>query len=733
MEELESTETEQDDQYLLTADDAELLQEILKHNLSHQSGEKRKFRFQDLKFTRQLSTFQNLGTTAPQFHGFFVLFWMGVTLMLFRLAANNWRTYGSIWGKNEIIRLMMDKDVIVLGLTDLLLCWSTGFCLILQRVVLKGYIRWNGLGWLIQNIWQTTYLGVVIWWAYHRDWPWTHTVFIVLHCLAMLMKQHSYAAYNGYLSEMYRKRNMLKASLSQTRVKERRHPTSAKMGYSSAVDTELNSEIMDLKKKDFSRRSSELQNYSRSHETDQLLSLIGTIETGVPLEPSQVKSLRELLEQEIEVLSEGLKGRCSLTNNHYPQNLTIGNICDFMALPTLVYELEYPRTKKIDWLYVAEKTLATFGIIVVMIAVSQSWIYPVVMDTVRMKEEGMTAQQRLREFPWVLGDLLFPFMMEYLLAFYVIWECVLNAVAEITMFADRGFYSDWWNSVSWDQFARDWNRPVHNFLFRHVYHGSISEYRLSRVSASLITFLLSACVHELLMLCIFRRLRGRQVSLTVVVEVYISHPERSTKRAILLLTDVIGHRFINAQLIADQLAANDYLVVMPDLFHGDPVPLNNRPASFDLMSWLKGPPGHLANRVEPVVQAILKEMKSNMGCERVGAVGYCFGAKYAVRLLRPGLCDVAYVAHPSFVDAEELQAIQGPLSIAAAETDSIFPAPKRHESEDILAKTGQPYQINLFSGVEHGFAVRADITKPTIRFAKESAFLQAVAWFDQYL
>lgn len=71
---------------------------------------------------------------------------------------------------------------------------------------------------------------------------------------------------------------------------------------------------------------------------------------------------------------------------------------------------------------------------------------------------------------------------------------------------------------------------------------------------------------------------------------------------------------------------------MPDLFHGDPVPLNNRPASFDLMSWLKGPPGHLANRVEPVVQAILKEMKSNMGCERVGAVGYCFGVWFMSRI-----------------------------------------------------------------------------------------------------
>lgn len=68
-----------------------------------------------------------------------------------------------------------------------------------------------------------------------------------------------------------------------------------------------------------------------------------------------------------------------------------------------------------------------------------------------------------------------------------------------------------------------------------------------------------------------------------------------------------------------------------------------------------------------------------------------------------------------------------------AETDSIFPAPKRHESEGVLSKIGQPYQISLFSGVEHGFAVRADVSNPDLRFAKESAFYQAVAWFNQYL
>jgi sterol O-acyltransferase len=219
---------------------------------------------------------------------------------------------------------------------------------------------------------------------------------------------------------------MLKASLDQIKAKEIGLAISTETGHSSAVNMELNTEITNVKRKDSTRCSSNLQTYSPSHETNQLSSLIRTIETGVPFKLNQVKSIRELLEQEIEILSEGLKGRCSLTNNHYPHNLTMKIICDFMSLPTLVYELEYPRTKKIDWLYVVEKTLATFSTIVVMIAVSQSWIYPVVMDTVRMKEEGMTVQQRLQEFPWVFGDLIFPFMMEYLLAFYVIWECVVS-------------------------------------------------------------------------------------------------------------------------------------------------------------------------------------------------------------------------------------------------------------------------------------------------------------------
>lgn len=87
----------------------------------------------------------------------------------------------------------------------------------------------------------------------------------------------------------------------------------------------------------------------------------------------------------------------------------------------------------------------------------------------------------------------------------------------------------------------------------------------------------------------------------------------------------------------------------------------------------------------------------------------------------------------SFVTEEELRDIKGPLSISAAETDEIFTTELRHKSEHILKETKQPWQINLFSGVVHGFAVRCDVTIKLQKFAKEQAFLQAVAWFDEHL
>ncbi|KIO18192.1 hypothetical protein M407DRAFT_32129 [Tulasnella calospora MUT 4182] len=104
-------------------------------------------------------------------------------------------------------------------------------------------------------------------------------------------------------------------------------------------------------------------------------------------------------------------------------------------------------------------------------------------------------------------DLALPFMLSYLLLFYIIFECICNGFAEISRFADRQFYEDWWNSTSWDEFARKWNKPVHSFLLRHVYASSISDYKFSKPSAAMITFLLSALLHELVMAIVTKKIR----------------------------------------------------------------------------------------------------------------------------------------------------------------------------------------------------------------------------------
>ncbi|KAI1502091.1 Alpha/Beta hydrolase protein [Biscogniauxia marginata] len=214
------------------------------------------------------------------------------------------------------------------------------------------------------------------------------------------------------------------------------------------------------------------------------------------------------------------------------------------------------------------------------------------------------------------------------------------------------------------------------------------------------------------------------------ISTYVAYPaDKSTKRAVLLLTDVIGHKFINAQLIADEFARNGYFVVIPDLFAGDAVPLNPS-QGFNFMNWIQN---HLPGQIDPIVEAVLTEMRGQLGCERIAGVGYCFGGKYVCRFLKQGKLDVGFAAHPSMVDADELKEIQGPLSIAAAVKDEIFTAAKRHESEEILGQIGVPYQINLFSDVEHGFSVRCDLSQPRQKFAKEQSFAQAVGWLKQYL
>jgi dienelactone hydrolase len=135
------------------------------------------------------------------------------------------------------------------------------------------------------------------------------------------------------------------------------------------------------------------------------------------------------------------------------------------------------------------------------------------------------------------------------------------------------------------------------------------------------------------------------------------------------MTDVLGMDFPNTQLIADQFAQNGYLTVIPDVFNGSEVPFP-APESFDLHEYMENRMPR-TNTVDPMFEKVIKHLRYNLGVKRLGGVGYCFGGKYVCRFLKEGGLggeglDAGFTAHPSFVDAEEVRNIKGPLSIAAA-------------------------------------------------------------------
>lgn len=202
-----------------------------------------------------------------------------------------------------------------------------------------------------------------------RDWPWSHTVFFVLHGLVLLMKQHSYAFYNGHLSTLYQERELLcytHGILEQGTPDE--DPT---FGYSTSFSAASND------------HSDGITNVTGHHafasesapaEDTAIDEIIEEVNSEAPLSLEKVASYKMTLEDEISQLTKELVRNTTAPERAYPNNLTISNLCEYLVFPTVVYELEYPRSESINWGYVLEKTAATLGVLFVMNMVSQTFI-----------------------------------------------------------------------------------------------------------------------------------------------------------------------------------------------------------------------------------------------------------------------------------------------------------------------------------------------------------------------
>ncbi|SCU92264.1 LADA_0F15478g1_1 [Lachancea dasiensis] len=204
----------------------------------------------------------------------------------------------------------------------------------------------------------------------------------------------------------------------------------------------------------------------------------------------------------------------------------------------------------------------------------------------------------------------------------------------------------------------------------------------------------------------------------------------SNDKIIVILTDVYGIGLVNNRLIADQIGKAGYKVVIPDILFGDAVTAMDGSVDFKDYAYR-----HRPEVTGPIISAFVEPLKKELNPKFLGVIGHCFGGRYAVDLIQSPspLADAVAIAHPSFLENAKLKSIgQTPLLISAAQVDPIFTTEARHEAEQILIDSGAVFQMDLFSNVSHGFAVRGDIKDAKIKYAKEKVLLDQIHWFDHF-
>jgi len=131
-----------------------------------------------------------------------------------------------------------------------------------------------------------------------------------------------------------------------------------------------------------------------------------------------------------------------------------------------------------------------------------------------------------------------------------------------------------------------------------------------------------------------------------------------------------------------------------------------------------------------------KTIASSYGTEttKYACVGYCFGASFVLEsLTSSSFISAGAFAHPGALTEEQFRNLAKPLLLSCAENDFAFPVEKRQEAEKLLKEGGQRYQIQLFQGVNHGFAVRCNLEVKYERFVKEQSYRGIVEWFGFWL
>jgi len=222
---------------------------------------------------------------------------------------------------------------------------------------------------------------------------------------------------------------------------------------------------------------------------------------------------------------------------------------------------------------------------------------------------------------------------------------------------------------------------------------------------------------------------------------YVTGSETASK-GIIDIFDIFG---LAPQTIqgADRLAAHTGAVVLvPDLFYGEPMSKDLAPADTDekkqkMGAFISGPADlkkNLAKLIE-IRKAVADKYPAAEG--HWGVFGLCWGGKVAVLACAEGnegagrRFNVSGTAHPGFLAAEDAEAQTAPHILLASPDE---PADLVAKYKEILAKPGKTGEVETYPGMFHGWmGARSDLKKEDNVKEFQRGYEQAAKFFSAYL
>ena len=155
--------------------------------------------------------------------------------------------------------------------------------------------------------------------------------------------------------------------------------------------------------------------------------------------------------------------------------------------------------------------------------------------------------------------------------------------------------------------------------------------------------------------------------------------------------------------MADRFAANGFVALAPDLYHGELAEHTEIDKAGQLMSTL---PADRAARDMSGAVDYLSDHEATTG-DALGVVGFCMGGmlSFLLAAARPDKIKAAvpFYGFPTGDGVPDFAAIEASIRGHMAENDDFFPPSAAHDLESTLKGLGKDVEITVHEGAGHAF------------------------------